>query len=130
MRTFNCVTRIQLKVSLSAYVNELLDVDLEFKKASFSFHLAFDGRYDLALDDFLLPLHCMFEKLQLTVDCQVQSIRLNWFFLWALKRPFELILSLASSLFPQTVSDPMRLQFEKREFISFRFFSSFQNPFH
>lgn len=72
----------------------------------------------------------MFEKLQLTMKCQSWSIRRNWFFLWALKRPFELISSLASSLFPQTVSDPMRLQFEKREFISFRLFSSFQNPFH
>lgn len=64
------------------------------------------------------------------MKCQSWSIRWNWFFLWALKRPFELISSLASSLFPQTVSDPMRLQFEKREFISFRLFSSFQNPFH
>lgn len=58
-----------MKVSLSVYVNEPLDVDLEFKKASFSFlstKLAFDGRSDLALDDFLLLLLHTFEKLQLT----------------------------------------------------------------
>lgn len=76
--------------------------------------LAFDDKCDLALDDLLLPLRSMFEKLQLTMKCQSSSIRRNQFFLWALKRPFELISSLASPLFPQTVSDPMRLQFEKR----------------
>lgn len=32
--------------------------------------LTFDVRYDLALDDFLLLLHRMFEKFQLAMDCQ------------------------------------------------------------
>lgn len=47
-----------MKVSLSVYVNEPLDVDLEFKTYFFfpEHKLAFDGRHDLALDDFLLPL--------------------------------------------------------------------------
>lgn len=54
-----------MKVSLSVYVNEGVDVDLKFIKAVFSFlstPLVFDGRYDLALNDFLLLLHRMFEN--------------------------------------------------------------------
>lgn len=57
---------------------------------------------DLALDDFPLPLHRRSENLHLAMECQSSSIRLNWFFLWALKRPFELVSSLTSSLFPQS----------------------------
>lgn len=82
---------------------------------------------DLALDGFQMPLHHLFENLQLPMGCP-GSRRWKWFFLRALKRPFELISGLASSLFPQTVREPGQLQFEKREFISFRPLSSFQNP--
>lgn len=82
---------------------------------------------DLALDGFRLPLHRLFENLQLPMGCP-GSRRWKWFCLCALKRPFELISGLASSLFPQTVSEPVHLQFEKRKFISFRLLSSFQNP--
>lgn len=63
------------------------------------------------------------------MEHESSSIRRNCFFPWAPKRPFELISSLASSLFPQSVSEPVRLQLEKREFIPFRLFSSFQNPY-
>lgn len=82
---------------------------------------------DLALDGFRLPLHHLFESLQLPMGCP-GSRRWKWFFLWAQKRPLELISGLVSSLFPQTVSEPGQLQFEKRESISFRLLSSFQSP--
>lgn len=86
------------------------------------------GYKDWALDECLLPLHRGSENLHLAMECQSSSIRLTWFFLWVLKRPFELVSSLTSSLLPQTVSEPMRLQLEKRELISFGLFSSFQSP--
>lgn len=67
---------------------------------------------DLSLGDFQLLLHCIFEKL-CSMKCRSSHIRLNWFFPWVLKRPFELIPSSASSLFPQTLSKPMRLSLRR-----------------
>ena len=44
---------------------------LNLNSILFSEHsLIFDVRFDLALDDFLLLLHRMFEKFELTTDCQ------------------------------------------------------------